>query len=203
MNLSETEKARFIAGLVADIKLMRETKDDNEKLINLRIESEALYERLIQRRIEEERVNEPEKPELPGARRKTRETQPEDGIIGLSDVDLQSSREGSSSNASDISQGSSVASIADSIFSLATASSMSSIMNTYDAGDPFITILCKDRTLQPLYQETLAKVAIERLERNLRRLLKQFAADLRKEAENAVTWAVLPRTGYVSLPNLY
>jgi hypothetical protein len=71
-------------------------------------------------------------------------------------------------------------------FTPATASSsVSSTMSMRDAGDRLITLLREDPILQPLYQEALAKVAAERLERNLRRLLKRFAVDLQKEAENA------------------
>jgi hypothetical protein len=93
-------------------------------------------------------------------------------------------RQRRSSDISDISQASSLASIADSIFSFASASSMSSMMSTYGAGDRLIALLREDPVLRPLYQEGFAKISAEKLERNLRRLLKRFAVDLRKEAEN-------------------
>jgi hypothetical protein len=96
---------------------------------------------------------------------------------------LSQVRQRRSSNSSDISQTSSLASIGDSLFSLASASSMSSILSTHGAGDRLITLLREDPVLQPLYRDALIRVAVERLERNLRRLLKRFAVDLRKEAE--------------------
>jgi hypothetical protein len=109
---------------------------------------------------------------------------------GMGDNELDSkpplpwSRQRRSTSSSEISQTSSLASISDSIFSLATASSMSSVTSTHGAGDRLIALLREDPILQQLYQEALATIAAERLERNLRRLLKQFAVDLRKEAEN-------------------
>jgi hypothetical protein len=95
------------------------------------------------------------------------------------------SRQRRFSNLSDISRTSSLASIADSIFSLASGSSMSSIISTQGASDCLISVLREDTILQLLYQEALTKVAADRFERNLRRLLKQFAIDLLKEAENS------------------
>src|SRR5450432_2913314 len=86
---------------------------------------------------------------------------------------LPRSRQRHSSNSSEISRTSSLSSIADSIFSVATASSMSSVMSTHGAGDRLIALLREDPILQPLYQEAIAKVAAERLVRNLRRLIKQ------------------------------
>jgi hypothetical protein len=94
------------------------------------------------------------------------------------------SRPRRSSDCSSISETSSLPSIADSVFSLASGSSMSSIVSTHGAGDRLATLLLENPILRPMYQEALAKVTLERLERNLRRMLKLFAFDLRKEAEN-------------------
>jgi hypothetical protein len=92
-------------------------------------------------------------------------------------------RRGSSSSESSIS----IASIADSIFTTVTTSSRSSIYETnmqIEAPKQLAQFLLRDDVLKPLFQEALGKIGCERLERNLSRLLKRFAMDLRKESSN-------------------
>jgi hypothetical protein len=78
----------------------------------------------------------------------------------------------------------SIASIADSIFSNATGSSMSSVVGLTDPGERLVTLLLNDSDLSVLCREALNRVTPDRFERNLRRLLTLFAIELRKEAEN-------------------
>jgi hypothetical protein len=60
---------------------------------------------------------------------------------------------------------------------------MSSIFDPAGAAERLVEVLFGDETLRELYHEALSRVTVERLERNLRRLLKLFAVELRKEAE--------------------
>jgi hypothetical protein len=87
------------------------------------------------------------------------------------------------SDASDTSRPSTALSTALSISSIASLSSMSSILGPEGAAERLVEVLFGDETLRELYHEALSRVTVERLERNLRRLLKLFAVELRKEAE--------------------
>ncbi|KAE9368112.1 hypothetical protein N431DRAFT_75728 [Stipitochalara longipes BDJ] len=81
---------------------------------------------------------------------------------------------------------SSIASITESIFSIATGSSMSSIAGPQSAVERLVSLLLNDSdvkslcTLFLLYNDDR-----ERFERNLRRLLKELAVGLRQEAASA------------------
>lgn len=96
-------------------------------------------------------------------------------FVGNEDDDTQSVR-------SDFSNTSSLASIAESIFSHITGSSMSSVAGSAGAGERFVALLLGDSIIHPLCAEALASIPPERFERNLRRMLKEFAVHLRKEA---------------------
>ena len=87
------------------------------------------------------------------------------------------------SDASDTSKSSTAPSTALSISTIASLSSMSSILGPEEAAERLVEVLFGDATLRELYHEALSRVTVERLERNLRRLLKLFAIELRKEAE--------------------
>ncbi|KAH8596219.1 hypothetical protein B0O99DRAFT_686263 [Bisporella sp. PMI_857] len=76
----------------------------------------------------------------------------------------------------------SIQSIADSIFSAISGSSRSSIMESQEAGQRFATLLLRDGTINLLCVEALEWIKVGRLERQVRKLLKQFGLDLRKEA---------------------
>jgi hypothetical protein len=80
------------------------------------------------------------------------------------------------------SNASSLASITDSLFSLVSASSMSSIAGSQDAVDRLVSLLLEDETIKSVCNTALVTIARDRFERNLRRLLKEFAVALRKEA---------------------
>ncbi|PVH67634.1 hypothetical protein DL98DRAFT_639533 [Cadophora sp. DSE1049] len=80
---------------------------------------------------------------------------------------------------------SSVFSLADSTFSLASKSSMSSVMNSGDAGERLLALLLQDEKLRPVYIDGLETMPVHKFERNLRRLLKLFAVDLKLEAETS------------------
>jgi hypothetical protein len=83
-----------------------------------------------------------------------------------------------------LSRTSSLASIAESIFSLASGSSnlKSSVRRIDGASEQFAWLLIGDSHLQPLWQEASTNLPLDRLERNLARLLKIFAAELKEEA---------------------
>ncbi|KAE8442247.1 hypothetical protein EG329_003718 [Mollisiaceae sp. DMI_Dod_QoI] len=85
---------------------------------------------------------------------------------------------------SDISRSSSIASITDSIFSMMSGSSMSSIGGPQEANERFILLLLGDEDILSLCEQAVQTILPERFERNLRRLLKAFAAELKKEAQN-------------------
>lgn len=82
----------------------------------------------------------------------------------------------------------SVVSVADSIFSarsLATGSSLSSLSASQTATDRLVHLLLDDTVIKPLCENALRETMMsrERFERNLSRLLKGFAVELRKEAQ--------------------
>lgn len=107
---------------------------------------------------------------------KTEKTEP-------ADVEFMPRRR-SMSELSNASDKSSVASIADSIFSILSESSISSVVGPTGAGERLVALLLNDSDLLVLYREALNRITPDRFERNLRRLLKHFAIELRKEAES-------------------
>ncbi|KAF5869876.1 putative tetratricopeptide repeat domain protein [Botrytis fragariae] len=93
-----------------------------------------------------------------------------------------------SDNSFEFSATDSVVSVADSIFSamsLATGSSMSSFSVSQTATDRLVRLLLEDAIIKPLCEDALQEngMSRERFERNLSRLLKGFAIELRKEAQ--------------------
>ncbi|KAJ8058189.1 hypothetical protein OCU04_012388 [Sclerotinia nivalis] len=93
-----------------------------------------------------------------------------------------------SENSFDFSATESVVSVADSIFSaisLTTGSSMSSLSVSQTATDRLVRLLLEDTVIKPLCEDALRENGLsrERFERNLSRLLKGFAVELRKEAQ--------------------
>lgn len=87
------------------------------------------------------------------------------------------------SETSDVSAASSLKSIADSVFSTISGSSMSSLPGRQGAGERLVSLLLDDPAIKQLCSEALLMIEQEKLERNLRRLLNGFAIELRKEAE--------------------
>ncbi|TAQ87030.1 hypothetical protein B7494_g4654 [Chlorociboria aeruginascens] len=86
---------------------------------------------------------------------------------------------------SDVSDSRSVASIADSIFSslsMITGSSMSSVAIALEATDRLVRLLLEDSIINTLCREAITVISRQRFERNLMRLLKGFAVELKKEA---------------------
>lgn len=71
---------------------------------------------------------------------------------------------------------------APSIFSNQAPSSMTSVPEDQGAPEEFAKVLLTDEVMAPLYVAALHKIEIEKLERNLVRLLKSYARDLRLEA---------------------
>jgi hypothetical protein len=88
------------------------------------------------------------------------------------------------SQASGGSGASSIASITNSIFSIASSSSMTSIVGPQSAVERLVTLLLNDSVVKSLCTDALSTLVYERFERNLRRLLKEFAVGLRREAES-------------------
>jgi hypothetical protein len=79
---------------------------------------------------------------------------------------------------------SSIATMNDSIFSLVSGSSMSSVVGSQEAGERFILLLLADNEFRTICQQGICFISPERFERNLRRLLKLFATDLKREAQD-------------------
>jgi hypothetical protein len=88
------------------------------------------------------------------------------------------------SEASGRSGASSIASITKSIFSMVSGSSMSSIVGPQSAVERLVILLLNDSVIKSLCTDALFTLVSERFERNLRRLLKEFAVGLRREAES-------------------
>ncbi|KAH6700531.1 hypothetical protein BKA61DRAFT_620717 [Leptodontidium sp. MPI-SDFR-AT-0119] len=104
----------------------------------------------------------------------------------LEDIGLNyASRRHSVSDLTEFNDNSSIASLADSLFSIFTGSTISSVVDSTDAGERLVTLFMNDDSLSVLFQEALAHITPDRFERNLRRLLKRFAVELRKEAANS------------------
>ncbi|TGO34436.1 hypothetical protein BHYA_0197g00130 [Botrytis hyacinthi] len=93
-----------------------------------------------------------------------------------------------SDNSFEFSATDSVVSVADSIFSaisLATGSSMSSLSVSQTATERLVRLLLEDAIIKPLCEDAFQEngMSRERFERNLSRLLKGFAVELRREAQ--------------------
>ncbi|CZR56361.1 uncharacterized protein PAC_06249 [Phialocephala subalpina] len=85
-----------------------------------------------------------------------------------------------------ISRSSSIASIADSLLSMASMSSRSSLSSfsgLEGATQRFAWVISHDDILRELWNEATEKISLERLERNLGKLLLVLAKDLKSEAE--------------------
>lgn len=87
------------------------------------------------------------------------------------------------SDTSHISAASSLPSVVDSIFTVASGSSMSSLPGSQGADERLVALLLEDSVVRDVCSGGLLVIEKERLERNLRRLLKDFATELRKEAD--------------------
>jgi hypothetical protein len=87
------------------------------------------------------------------------------------------------SHTSNISAASSLPSVVDSIFTTVSGSSMSSLPGPQGASERFVALLLEDFVIKRACAEALNVFEHERFERNLRRLLKDFATELRKEAD--------------------
>ena len=81
-----------------------------------------------------------------------------------------------------LSRTSSLASISESVFSTVSGSSKSSIRGFEGASEQLALLLIENSKLQPLWEEAAVAVPLDRLERNLTRLLRIFAAELKEEA---------------------
>ncbi|KAH7336691.1 hypothetical protein BKA65DRAFT_38287 [Rhexocercosporidium sp. MPI-PUGE-AT-0058] len=82
-----------------------------------------------------------------------------------------------------VSTTSSIPSIADSLLSLMSGSSMSSVIGPEGAAERLIALLLHHPDIRPLCESALSLIDARNLETQLRRLLKDFAVDLRKEVE--------------------
>ncbi|KAN0116748.1 hypothetical protein V8E51_002725, partial [Hyaloscypha variabilis] len=86
------------------------------------------------------------------------------------------------SNTSNASASSSLPSVVDSIFTMASGSSMSSVAGTKGAGERLVALLLEDTELRDLLMVGLGSIEEDRFKRNFRRLLKDFANGLMKES---------------------
>ena len=77
----------------------------------------------------------------------------------------------------------SLQSLVDSIFSVATFSSTSTVAETNNALQRVLAILKSDAALKILYADSVSKTSVDKFNRNLGILLKRFAVDLEKEAK--------------------
>lgn len=84
----------------------------------------------------------------------------------------------------DCSRASSVISLTDSVFSITSGSSKSSV-GPAGAGEMLVELLLGDNHLSLLFQEALTLITADKFERNFRRILKGFSIELRKEAKNS------------------
>lgn len=87
------------------------------------------------------------------------------------------------SDISNVSAASSIPSVADSIFTMVSGSSMSSVSAPQGAGERLVGLLLGDVITKEACSEALLTIEEERFERNLRRMLRDFSSELRKEAE--------------------
>lgn len=106
----------------------------------------------------------------------------------LSEIEkkLKDQEEDTISVRSNFSNASSIASLADSVFSFVSGSSISSISvaGPVGAGERFVALLLADSMIHSLCTEALNINTPDRFERHLRRMLKDFAVQLRQEAGN-------------------
>jgi len=93
-------------------------------------------------------------------------------------------REGDDHSISGWSNNSSHASASDSLFSYVSDSSMSSVVRPQSAVETLVSLLLDDEIVKSLCTQALANTAADRFERTLRRFLKEFAMELRKEAKS-------------------
>jgi hypothetical protein len=94
-------------------------------------------------------------------------------------------REGKDDSESDFGQnstGSSIASIADSLLSQISGSSVSSIVDSQGAGERLVNVLLDDLSIGPMCSKALESIPVTLFESKLRRFLKEFAIELRAEA---------------------
>jgi hypothetical protein len=87
------------------------------------------------------------------------------------------------SGTSHVSAASSISSVADSIFTMISGSSMASVTAPQGAGERLVGLLLGDVIIKQACSEALLTIEEERFERNPRRLLRDFSSELRKEAE--------------------
>ncbi|KAE9376310.1 hypothetical protein N431DRAFT_462155 [Stipitochalara longipes BDJ] len=86
------------------------------------------------------------------------------------------------SQASNTSSSSSILSVVNSVFTMASGSSMTSLSAPYGASERLVGLLLDDSVIRHVCSGALLVIERERFERNLRRLLKGLATGLRKEA---------------------
>jgi hypothetical protein len=94
-------------------------------------------------------------------------------------------REGENDSESDFGQnstGSSIASIADSLLSQISGSSVSSIVDSQGAGERLVNVLLDDLSIGPMCSKALESIPVTLFESKLRRFWKEFAIELRAEA---------------------
>lgn len=84
-----------------------------------------------------------------------------------------------------ISRSSSFVSVADSLLSMASISSRSSIQGPEGAAERLAWLVFEDHVLKELWYEAIERITLERLERNLRRLVGLLGKDLTDEAVSA------------------
>lgn len=85
---------------------------------------------------------------------------------------------------SEHSRASSVASLTDSVFSIASGSSKSSVLSPAGAGEMLVELFLSDNHLSWLFQEALKHITADKFKRNFCRILQRFSIELRREAEN-------------------
>jgi hypothetical protein len=86
---------------------------------------------------------------------------------------------------SDISGTLSIASVAESIFSLLSVSSKSSIGGRPEASERLVNLLINDEVIYQLCEQGLSTIETSRFGRNLRRLLKGLTSELKREAQTS------------------
>ena len=90
----------------------------------------------------------------------------------------------------------------DSLGSTATGSSATLVGEVLAAANEFISLLLEDQTLTPLLSTAFDRIKADRLERNIKRLLKVYAIDLRQEAsgdiEKEAVQLILMRARYIA-----
>jgi nucleoside phosphorylase len=86
--------------------------------------------------------------------------------------------------------------------STATGSSATLVGEVLAAANEFVSLLLEDQTLTPLLSTAFDRIKADRLERNIKRLLKVYAIDLRQEAsgdiEKEAVQLILIRARYIA-----